>query len=355
MQQRSTSNKRWVGYPHRPGIRRRTLLQWAHHDGDVGTEAAWWHYPAEDAADADGTADTKGGGGVHQQPRLLLIHGFRGDHHGMQLIVDALPEYEIFVPDLPGFGHTAPVTRPTGTRMRHDLRLYANFVTAFANTHQLNHSDILLGHSFGSLVAAAHIAEKSQNIASTQKSMPDGGPSSPHWAGLILAAPISDPVFSGPMLPGAIGVEAYYRLAEKLPEWLGDRVIRSVAAMEVTNRSMIISEDPQVRSFTRDQHARHFGRYADRDTLLEAYKASSRHTVAEFADSLELPVLLAAGTKDPMSTEVGRRNLRNGLPQARLEMIRGTGHLIHYEKPRQLGHSIRRFISGLSTSELQGR
>ncbi len=31
-------------------------------------------------------------------PTLLLIHGFRGDHHGMQLIVDALPEYEVLVP-----------------------------------------------------------------------------------------------------------------------------------------------------------------------------------------------------------------------------------------------------------------
>jgi pimeloyl-ACP methyl ester carboxylesterase len=32
-----------------------------------------------------------------------MIHGFRGDHHGLQLFADALPEYRVIIPDLPGF------------------------------------------------------------------------------------------------------------------------------------------------------------------------------------------------------------------------------------------------------------
>src|SRR5699024_10238991 len=42
-------------------------------------------------------------------PQLLAVHGFRGDHHGLELIVDGLTPYEIWVPDLPGFGVSGPL------------------------------------------------------------------------------------------------------------------------------------------------------------------------------------------------------------------------------------------------------
>ena len=46
---------------------------------EVLLDGAWvryWEYPGRD----DGA------------PTLLMIHGFRGDHHGLELVVDQLPD-----------------------------------------------------------------------------------------------------------------------------------------------------------------------------------------------------------------------------------------------------------------------
>src|SRR5699024_6308543 len=145
----------------------------------------------------------------------------------------------------------------------------------------LGAGDVLMGHSFGTTIAASHIAKHQRQ-----------------WAGLVLSAPISDSVFSGPMLAGASAVELYYRLSQALPERAAHALLRSEAILELTNLTMIVETDPAVQQYVRDQHRQFFGSYADRQTLLEAYWASSRHTVSDYARDLHLPVALLPGTQD---------------------------------------------------------
>ena len=38
---------------------------------------------------------------------ILVIHGFRGDHHGLLRVADQLSEMRLIMPDLPGFGSSA--------------------------------------------------------------------------------------------------------------------------------------------------------------------------------------------------------------------------------------------------------
>lgn len=319
----------WTEFPTRAGERSTVPLSVP----AGATEAALWRYVPS------GTAPS-GAGPFGTSPRLLLIHGFRGDHHGMQLIVDALPEYEVLVPDLPGFGETAPLTAPDGGRAEHTIEAYTAVVEALAGELGLGPRDVIAGHSFGSIVVAAHLAEAA-------------GQRRPQWAGAALLAPISDDIFRrAKLLPGAAGVELYYRLCRSLPGGWGDRALRSQAALAVTNLSMIVSRDPRVTGFIRDQHRRHFGRYADRRTLLEAYRASSRHTVADYAAALKLPVLLVPGARDQLSTHQGRLSLRDAIPGAdgsgaRMTVVRETGHLLHYERPAEVGRALRSFLQDL--------
>lgn len=278
------------------------------------------------------------------RPRLLLIHGFRGDHHGMQLIVDALPGYEIFVPDLPGFGETPPLRSPLGRRLEHTVERYADVVEALAEQLQLGAEDVVAGHSFGSIVVSAHLQRASDS---------DSPATARRWAGAVLLAPISDDIFRRPqLLPGALGVELYYRLCQVLPGGSGDWALRSPAALAVTNMTMMVSPEPDLQDYIRDQHRRYFGAYSDRRTVLEAYRASSRHTVTDYAPWLDLPVLLLNGSRDQLSTVAGRRALRDAVPGLRgqgpqWELLRGTGHLLHYEKPAQIGRAVRRFLHSL--------
>lgn len=268
------------------------------------------------------------GGG---RPRLLLIHGFRGDHHGMQLITDALAGFEVLVPDLPGYGRTPPVRSASGERVEHTVDLYAAVVEALAQGLGLGPADALLGHSFGTIVCAAHLAQHQRD-----------------WTGLVLGAPVSDHIFRGRLLPGAGVVELYYRLCQLLPEPAGNALLRSRTVLEVMNLTLSVGWDRQLSAFAKDQHRQFFGNYSDRQTLLESYYASSRHTVLDYAQDIHVPTLLAAGAKDTMSTAEGLRALRGALPDGHLEVIRGAGHLVHYEKPAQLARAVRRFFGTLS-------
>ncbi|OSM44653.1 alpha/beta fold hydrolase [Nesterenkonia sp. PF2B19] len=308
----------WVPHPRREGERRTVPVGVRLSDGRAATaDITLWHYRAR-----------------HQVPgparRLLVIHGFRGDHHGMQLIVDALPDQELLVPDLPGFGATAPLSHGV-----HDAETYARVVEALAQALALDDQDVLVGHSFGSIVAAAHTA--------WQQGIPEGR----RWAGLGLLNPISDDVFTGSLLPGAVAVEAYYRVCGRLPEPWALSLLRSPLILAVTNLTMIVSRDRDVVEHVRREHREHFGGFTDRDTVLQAYRSSSRTTVTQFARELDLPTLLVVGAQDQLSTLRGRQRLARLLPQARLEVLRGVGHLLHYEKPAPTARAIRRFLSEL--------
>lgn len=59
-------------------------------------------------------------------PVLVVVHGFRGDHHGLEPVLAHLPERRVVAPDLPGFGRSAPF--PTG---RHTVEAYADWLISF--------------------------------------------------------------------------------------------------------------------------------------------------------------------------------------------------------------------------------
>ena len=323
----------WTDFPNRTGERRTVEVTLPQGSAELVLRR---YAPSPGADDA---------GPDVSPPRLLLIHGFRGDHHGMQLIVDALPGYEIFVPDLPGFGETPALRSARGRRLEHTVQRYADVVEALAQRLRLGPTDVVAGHSFGSIVVSAHL----QRAAAAS----DSAEPSRRWAGAVLLAPISDDIFRRPaLLPGALGVELYYRLCQALPGAGGDWALRSPAALAVTNLTMMVSPEPDLQDYIRDQHRRYFGAYSDRRTVLEAYRASSRHTVTDYAASLDLPVLLLGGAQDQLSTVAGRRALREAVPGPagagpQWELLRGTGHLLHYEKPAQAGRAVQRFLQSL--------
>lgn len=301
----------WTGAPPRTGEPATVTVDVGGRDHPVRV----WRHAAPTAGSPDGSPAR----------RLLLIHGFRGDHHGMALLADALADHEVLVPDLPGFGETAPISGA-----RHDLETYAAVVEGLAAALGLGAEDVLAGHSFGSLVVAAHAARTSRS-----------------WASLVLICPISDDIFTGSLLPGALSVEAFYAAARAVPEPAALRLLRSRPIIELTNLTMLTSRDARIAAYVRDQHRRHFSGFSDRRTVDEAYRASSRHTVGEFADQLDLPVLLIGAARDQLSTAEGRWRLREALPQARLEVLRGVGHLVHYEKPAPAARAIGRFLADL--------
>src|SRR5579859_6659282 len=61
-------------------------------------------------------------------PTVLAVHGFRGTHHGLLRIVDHLPHVRVIMPDLPGFGESAPLADAA-----HDIGGYTAWLGALAD------------------------------------------------------------------------------------------------------------------------------------------------------------------------------------------------------------------------------
>jgi pimeloyl-ACP methyl ester carboxylesterase len=110
------------------------------------------------------------------------------------------------------------------------------------------------------------------------------------------------------------------------------------------SEAMAKTPDKALRGFVHAQHSAYFSAFANRDSLLEAFKASVGNNVREVADRLTLPVLLIAGEQDEIAALPDQHTLLAKLPDGHLDVIPGVGHLIHYETPEPAAGFIRRFL-----------
>lgn len=268
--------------------------------------------------------------GAPEGPTLILVHGFRGDHHGLQGIAQALaaaaPELRVIVPDLPGFGET-----PAVPAREHNIALFGEWLRAFADAAAPG-GFAILGHSFGSLVVGAALA----------------GGLSPERA--ILINPISAPALEGPqalLTQLAIG---YYRAADLLPERAARGLLGNPLIVRVMSEVMAKTRDRELRSWIHGQHASYFSSFADPSTLLQAFRASVSHTVAEFAPAFTVPTLLIAGDRDDITPLAKQLELQHRIPGASLRILPGVGHLVHYEAVAEAVAEIAGFLRATSTA-----
>lgn len=250
----------------------------------------------------------------------MAVHGFRGEHHGLEPVVAHLPGVRVVSPDLPGFGETPPIPG-----RRHDLDLYAEWLTAF--TAEVVPGVVVLGHSFGSIVSAAAVAR---------------GLDTPS---LILVNPIGAPALEGPRgLLTRLAV-FYYWAGARLPRRIGEALLRNGLIVRVMSMAMAKTRDRQLRRFVHEQHDSYFSRFSDRDVLHDAFVTSVSHDVRAFAPAIAQPVLLIAAQKDDITPIEAERHLATLFPDARLVEIPDVGHLIHYETPAPAAQAITRFLA----------
>jgi pimeloyl-ACP methyl ester carboxylesterase len=269
----------------------------------LGAETAYWVYGEADA-----------------ETTLLLVHGFRGDHHGLEPVVAHLPGVRIVSPDLPGFGESAALPG-----REHTIEDYAAWLTAFAAAAAPGAT--VLGHSFGSIVAAAAVAD---------------GLATPR---LILVNPIGAPALEGPRGVLTRLAVLYYRAAARLPARAGDALLRNGVIVRVMSMSMAKTRDRELRRFIHDQHDTYFSRFADRDVLLQAFLASVSNDVRASAARISAPTLLIAAQRDDITPIEAERRLATMFPDATLVEIPDVGHLIHYETPAIAADAIKRFLA----------
>lgn len=276
----------------------------------LGGTTVFWEYGPRDAA-----------------VTIVAVHGFRGEHHGLEPVVAYLPGVRVISPDLPGFGDTAPIPG-----RRHDLALYAQWLTAFVD--HISPTPVILGHSFGSIVVSAAVA---------------GGLAVPH---VILVNPIGAPALEGPRGILTRLAVFYYWAGARMPSRVGTALLRNGAVVRIMSVSMAKTKDPDLRRFIHDQHDTYFSRFADRDVLHDAFLTSVSHDVREFAPQIAQPTLLIAAERDDITPIEAERALAELFADASLVEIPDVGHLIHYETPQVAAEAIRGFL-GLGEPDRQ--
>lgn len=254
---------------------------------------------------------------------VVIAHGYRGDHHGLEPVIALLPEVRFISPDLPGFGLSTPMTQAP-----HSIDGYAQWLGGFLDALGLRGS-VLLGHSFGSMVTTRAIA---------------GGLPAP---ALILINPIStDPHRGGGAVMNGL-TRAYYGAARKLPTRLGRALLGNWAIVQIMSVTLAKTRDARLRRWIHEEHHRYFNGFSDPQTVAEAFDASLSTDVTRYADALTMPVLVIAGADDEIAPAKGQYAFVEKLPHAELVMLDDVGHLIHYEQPQNAADALRRFLGSL--------
>lgn len=252
-----------------------------------------------------------------------MIHGFRGTHHGLELIATRLKGFRAIIPDLPGFAD-GPVLD------QHDLDAYVSWLREFIHRQKLKQPPILLGHSFGSIVSAAYAAKYPGTISR-----------------LVLVNPIGAPALEGPRAVLSRLAVLYYWLGKKLPGGFARRWLASNLIVMVMSVAMVKTKDKELRAFIHDQHRRYFSLFHTPASVAQGFHTSISHNVREFAPAIRIPTLLIAGAKDDITPLEKQKELATLFSHATLHIIEDVGHLTHYETPAEVAAAIQAFIKSV--------
>lgn len=280
----------------------------AHTRSVQGSDTRFWEYGTSDAATT-----------------IVMVHGFRGDHHGLESIAAQLDGVHIIAPDLPGFGESQPLAAG-----HHDIAGYSAWLRAFLPSLALRGRVVILGHSFGSIIVAAAMADGLEADD------------------VVLLNPIAAPALAGPRGILTRLAVFYYRLGAKLPERLGFALLRNRVIVRVMSIAMAKTHDRDLRRWIHNQHDRYFSAFSSRAVVLEAFTASVGSDVSGFAAAIRPRTLLVAAEKDDITQLPAQRRLQELFPDAALQIIPEVGHLIHYEAPEQAARHIRAFLEPVS-------
>ena len=254
-----------------------------------------------------------------RRPTIVMIHGFRGTHHGLELIAKHLNNYDLVIPDIPGFadGDNLP---------SYDIDQYVIWLKGLIGNQKTK--PILLGHSFGSIICAEYARQFPDTINK-----------------LILVNPIGAPALEGPR--GVLSKIAlmYYQVGEKMPSKLAKKWLSSPIMVQVMSSTMAKTKDKNLRKYIHKQHHTHFSKFHSPKSVSQGFRASIQNSVLDSAPEIKTPTLLIVGERDDITPLSKQQILLHKFNQAKMITIPNVGHLTHYETPDLVADAAIDFIT----------
>ena len=264
---------------------------WPHRDVSQMVEAAGmrWHVQRMGAAGS---------------PKMLLVHGTGASTHSWRELAPLLARrFELLAVDLPGHAFTGPLpsgpaSLPAMSQALHKLLTSLDF-----------HPDIVVGHSAGAAILARMCID---------------GRLAPRLLVSLNGSFLPFDGLAGRLFPPMARLLFLNPLAPRLFAWSADRT--NVARLMEGMGSRIPPEGV-------DQYVRLFSNKAHVTGVLEMLANWKLDQFQRDLGKLKTPLALVVGSRDTAVPPEAALQVQARAPAARIERLRGLGHLAHEENP----------------------
>lgn len=251
------------------------------------------------------------GGSGSARGSVVIVHGMVVASSGTMPLAAALARrgFVVHVPDLPGFG------RSDRTPHALDVDLSAEALCGFLEESGTGGA-ALVGNSYGTQVAAAAVAAGAR------------------VSRLALLSPTIDPRLRRRvthLLPGGRPGPLRPRRSGRLGHLVRDRLLPPSAA---ESRPRLLSL--VVREYAAAGPAR----------VLSTYRHAVRDDIALRMPHIGVPVLVARGSEDRLSTTEWARSLAEAAPRGRYVELPGVDHDGQYEAADDVAEALAGFLAG---------
>jgi haloalkane dehalogenase len=236
------------------------------------------------------------------RPPVLAVHGFPETSHMWRHLLPAVAAAgrRAIAPDLLGYGDSEP--DPPATWQRH-----VEALGEFADALELERV-VLVVHDWGGLIGLRWACENPERVA-----------------GLL----ISD---SGFFPDGR-----WHGMAEGLrTEGQGEQMVEALDRAALG--AVLSASNPGFDEATVDEYFKAFSTPQRRAGVLEMYRSGDFTELERYDGALAglgVPTLLIWGEDDPFSPVAGAHRFQREIPDARLEVIAGSGHFVWADAPER--------------------
>lgn len=244
---------------------------------------------------------------------VILVHGLRGDHHGLLAIAKLLqPYFRVLTPDLPGYGDRPALDNQT-------IDGYVEWLHDYVKRLKLV-KPIIIGHSMGSIVAS-HFVAKYPNACAKEC------------------------IFLSPIFRTSKGQKRSNRCNDLinfglhlLPRGPRYRFLKSkFISLKISH---FLTYDRSQKAAIDEQHVKYSGRFISAQALMNDISISMR---TQTVVTPEKQTLCIMGQHDRLlRAETAKAAARK--KHFKLIILHSSGHLINYERPDAIVRKILKFL-----------
>lgn len=259
------------------------------------------------------------------KPVCIFIHGFTGSHEGFQYIIPMLTDFRIIVPDLPGFGESK-----LGLD-KFTIDELAKRLNRFVRELNLPVPPFIVGHSMGGLVVASMLAQAPELY--NEKA--------------VLVSPVATKVnYLDSRKVGELLGRLQFFLGKTVPG-AGPKLVKSRLISRISTAIILTANQPKLKQQIRDHHFKNLDYISSIDFYYQLHVNINKKGAIDYAPHLnkKFKVLIITGDKDNVTPLATEKKLAAALKDSTLHIIKGVGHLLHYERPTEVAAAIHAFLT----------